>query len=190
MTNVQLRADTHTHTHTHSSNPHTHTHIYGRTLDRLWDVLSSPFLESWSSWSEWSHCDSNGAQMRVRHCDVLFPTGNQCLGNNSETRPCSPDSNFIPGDFTHTHTHTHTHSRLFSSGKCSALFCMTKHTTLSTHTHILRHLPPYAHSGNSVHFQESCHNEIRYWSLWGTPCRSEVRFSVRAAPLGMVWISV
>uniref|UniRef100_A0A8C2ZM81 Sema domain-containing protein n=1 Tax=Cyclopterus lumpus TaxID=8103 RepID=A0A8C2ZM81_CYCLU len=54
------------------------------------------FTESWSSWSEWSHCDSNGAQMRVRHCDVLFPTGNQCSGNNSENRPCSPDSNLIP----------------------------------------------------------------------------------------------
>ncbi|CAB1461007.1 unnamed protein product [Pleuronectes platessa] len=53
--------------------------------------------ESWSSWSEWSHCDSNGAQLRVRHCDVLFPTGNQCSGNTSETRPCPPDSNFIPG---------------------------------------------------------------------------------------------
>ncbi|KAG7225123.1 hypothetical protein INR49_014579 [Caranx melampygus] len=57
---------------------------------------TQPCPESWSSWSEWSHCDSNGAQLRVRHCDVLFPTGNQCSGNNSETRPCSPDSNFIP----------------------------------------------------------------------------------------------
>lgn len=40
--------------------------------------------------------------MRVRHCDVLFPTGNQCSGNNSETRPCTPDSNFIPGEGPHT----------------------------------------------------------------------------------------
>ncbi|XP_077591911.1 semaphorin-5A isoform X1 [Stigmatopora nigra] len=52
--------------------------------------------ESWSSWSLWSQCDSRGAQLRVRHCDVLFPTGNQCSGNHSETRPCSPDSNLIP----------------------------------------------------------------------------------------------
>lgn len=43
--------------------------------------------------------------MRVRHCDVLFPTGNQCLGNNSETRPCTPDSNFIPGECMHTRTY-------------------------------------------------------------------------------------
>lgn len=62
------------------------------------------FPESWSSWSEWSHCDSSGAQLRVRHCNVLFPTGNQCSGNSSETRPCSPDSNFIPGDNTHMHS--------------------------------------------------------------------------------------
>ncbi|KAL2085237.1 hypothetical protein ACEWY4_018557 [Coilia grayii] len=52
--------------------------------------------ESWSDWSEWSRCDALGAQSRMRHCDVLFPTGNQCSGNSSETRPCPPDSNFIP----------------------------------------------------------------------------------------------
>ena len=131
MTNVQLRADTHTHT---QFKP-THTHIYGRTLDRLWDVLSSPFLESWSSWSEWSHCDSNGAQMRVRHCDVLFPTGNQCLGNNSETRPCSPDSNFIPGDFTHTHTHTHTHTVASSLRESVRHSFAWLNTQLWAHTH-------------------------------------------------------
>lgn len=56
-----------------------------------------PTLESWSDWSEWTRCDALGAQSRVRHCDVLFPTGNQCSGNSSETRPCPPDSNFIPG---------------------------------------------------------------------------------------------
>uniref|UniRef100_A0A674NJ30 Sema domain-containing protein n=1 Tax=Takifugu rubripes TaxID=31033 RepID=A0A674NJ30_TAKRU len=66
---------------------------------------TQPCPESWSSWSGWSHCDSNGAQMRVRHCDVLFPTGNQCLGNNSETRPCTPHSNFIPGECMHTRTY-------------------------------------------------------------------------------------
>ncbi|XP_029384740.1 semaphorin-5A isoform X1 [Echeneis naucrates] len=64
------------------------------TEEALCNTQSCP--ESWSSWSEWSHCDPNGAQLRVRHCDVMFPTGNQCLGNNTETRPCSPDSNFIP----------------------------------------------------------------------------------------------
>ncbi|XP_010781975.1 semaphorin-5A-like isoform X2 [Notothenia coriiceps] len=64
------------------------------TEEALCHTQSCP--ESWSKWSEWSHCESNGAQTRVRHCDVLFPTGNQCSGNNSETRPCPPDSNLIP----------------------------------------------------------------------------------------------
>uniref|UniRef100_A0A8C6P033 Semaphorin 5A n=1 Tax=Nothobranchius furzeri TaxID=105023 RepID=A0A8C6P033_NOTFU len=64
------------------------------TEEALCNTQACP--ESWSSWSEWSHCDSSGSQLRVRHCDVLFPTGNQCSGNRSETRPCSPDSNFIP----------------------------------------------------------------------------------------------
>ncbi|KAG9347916.1 hypothetical protein JZ751_003933 [Albula glossodonta] len=56
----------------------------------------TPCPESWSPWSDWSQCDSSGAQMRVRHCDVLFPTGNQCSGNSTETKVCAPDSNFIP----------------------------------------------------------------------------------------------
>ncbi|XP_059380512.1 semaphorin-5A [Carassius carassius] len=55
-----------------------------------------PCPESWSDWSEWSPCDSSGSQVRLRHCDVLFPTGNQCSGNSSETRACLPISNFIP----------------------------------------------------------------------------------------------
>ncbi|KAK1885091.1 Semaphorin-5A, partial [Dissostichus eleginoides] len=50
------------------------------TEEALCHTQSCP--ESWSKWSEWSHCESNGAQTRVRHCDVLFPTGNQCSGNN------------------------------------------------------------------------------------------------------------
>ncbi|KAI1889054.1 hypothetical protein AGOR_G00175110 [Albula goreensis] len=57
---------------------------------------TQPCPESWSPWSDWSQCDSSGAQMRVRHCDVLFPTGNQCSGNSTETKVCAPDSNFIP----------------------------------------------------------------------------------------------
>ncbi|TRZ01006.1 hypothetical protein DNTS_013694, partial [Danionella cerebrum] len=52
--------------------------------------------KSWSDWSEWSPCDSSGSQVRLRHCDALFPTGNQCSGNSSETRACLPLSNFIP----------------------------------------------------------------------------------------------
>ncbi|CAL8292861.1 unnamed protein product [Lota lota] len=56
---------------------------------------TQPCPESWSSWSDWSQCEGAGSQMRVRHCDVLFPTGNQCSGNSTETRPCPPDSNFI-----------------------------------------------------------------------------------------------
>lgn len=161
MTDVLLRAH------------RTHAHV-GHTLDRLWDILSSPFTESWSSWSEWSHCDSNGAQMRVRHCDVLFPTGNQCSGNNSETRPCSPDSNFIPGDLTHAHT-----VAFFFQKKVSV-------THAWLYTHILHHHMPTA----VTHFQQSCDNEMCYWSLWGTLPRSEVRFIVRAALLVTVEISV
>ncbi|KAJ3611224.1 hypothetical protein NHX12_021240, partial [Muraenolepis orangiensis] len=52
-------------------------------------------LESWSSWSDWTRCNGAASHMRARHCDVLFPTGNQCSGNSTETRPCPPDSNFI-----------------------------------------------------------------------------------------------
>ncbi|XP_061660878.1 semaphorin-5A isoform X1 [Syngnathoides biaculeatus] len=64
------------------------------TEEALCNTLACP--ESWSSWSQWSPCDSRGAQLRVRHCDVLFPTGNQCSGNSSESRSCAPDSNLIP----------------------------------------------------------------------------------------------
>lgn len=65
--------------------------------------------ESWSDWSEWSPCDSSGSQVRLRHCDVLFPTGNQCSGNSSETRACLPISNFIPGEHRNPHTYTLKH---------------------------------------------------------------------------------
>lgn len=139
-------------------------------------MLLTPFPESWSSWSEWSHCDSNGAQMRVRHCDVLFPTGNQCSGNNSETRPCSPDSNFIPGDYTHTHTFAS-----FLSEKTRALM----HDLTRSHCATRHHMPTAA-----SHFQESRDNEICYWSLQGALPRSGVRFIVGTALLGMVEISV
>ncbi|KAJ8413448.1 hypothetical protein AAFF_G00094440 [Aldrovandia affinis] len=57
---------------------------------------TQPCPESWSPWSDWSQCDPSGVQTRVRHCDVLFPTGSQCSGNSSETKACTPDSNFIP----------------------------------------------------------------------------------------------
>uniref|UniRef100_A0A3B4CZ96 Sema domain-containing protein n=1 Tax=Pygocentrus nattereri TaxID=42514 RepID=A0A3B4CZ96_PYGNA len=57
---------------------------------------TQPCPESWSDWSEWSHCDSSGVQVRLRHCDVLFPTGNQCAGNSSESRACLIESNYIP----------------------------------------------------------------------------------------------
>ncbi|KAG7255140.1 hypothetical protein CRUP_038349, partial [Coryphaenoides rupestris] len=43
---------------------------------------TQPCPESWSGWSDWSQCDVAGSQMRVRHCDVLFPTGNQSLNFN------------------------------------------------------------------------------------------------------------
>uniref|UniRef100_A0A8C9RR46 Sema domain-containing protein n=1 Tax=Scleropages formosus TaxID=113540 RepID=A0A8C9RR46_SCLFO len=57
---------------------------------------TQPCPESWSEWSPWSRCDSVGVQVRLRHCDVLFPTGNQCSGNSTESRPCVSDSNFVP----------------------------------------------------------------------------------------------
>ncbi|XP_066532605.1 semaphorin-5A [Hoplias malabaricus] len=57
---------------------------------------TQPCPESWSEWSEWSHCDSSGVQSRLRHCEVVFPMGNQCTGNSSETRACLTESNYIP----------------------------------------------------------------------------------------------
>ncbi|KAF7240465.1 Semaphorin-5A [Varanus komodoensis] len=57
---------------------------------------TQPCPESWSDWSEWSGCDASGVQIRTRQCDVLFPVGQQCSGNASESRPCFSDSNFIP----------------------------------------------------------------------------------------------
>uniref|UniRef100_A0A8C4X5W9 Sema domain-containing protein n=1 Tax=Erpetoichthys calabaricus TaxID=27687 RepID=A0A8C4X5W9_ERPCA len=57
---------------------------------------TQPCPESWSDWSEWSDCDSSGVQFRTRHCDILFPTGNQCSGNSTETKTCISESNFIP----------------------------------------------------------------------------------------------
>lgn len=52
------------------------------------------------------------------------------------------------------------HASLFSL----VISCSLMHD--STHKfeyiYILHHPPPYAHSGNSVHFQESCDNEIHY----------------------------
>ncbi|KAK1174109.1 semaphorin-5A-like isoform X1 [Acipenser oxyrinchus oxyrinchus] len=56
---------------------------------------TQPCPESWSGWSEWSECDSSGLQVRVRHCDIVFPTGNQCYGNRTETKTCIFESNFI-----------------------------------------------------------------------------------------------
>ncbi|KPP71089.1 hypothetical protein Z043_110030, partial [Scleropages formosus] len=64
------------------------------TEEALCNTQACP--ESWSMWSEWSRCDSSGMQTRLRHCDVLFPTGTQCSGNSSDTRPCPLDSNLIP----------------------------------------------------------------------------------------------
>jgi len=138
-----------------------------------------PFLESWSSWSEWSHCDSNGAQMRVRHCDVLFPTGNQCSGNNSENRPCSPDSNLIPGDLSRTHTHTHLWNVLATHAWL--------HTQLWAHTHsfsITDHHMPSA----VIQFISMNPVIMKYVSdpSQGLVSRLEVGFSSRAAFLSQV----
>ncbi|XP_048832437.1 semaphorin-5A isoform X1 [Brienomyrus brachyistius] len=57
---------------------------------------TQPCPESWSEWSAWTRCDSSRVQSRLRHCQVLFPTGVQCSGNSSEVRSCASDSNFIP----------------------------------------------------------------------------------------------
>ncbi|XP_013361362.1 PREDICTED: semaphorin-5A isoform X2 [Chinchilla lanigera] len=57
---------------------------------------TQPCPESWSEWSDWSVCDPSGVQIRVRHCLLPFPVGSQCSGNNTESRPCVFDSNFIP----------------------------------------------------------------------------------------------
>ncbi|XP_064202566.1 semaphorin-5A-like isoform X1 [Anguilla rostrata] len=57
---------------------------------------TQPCPESWSPWSRWSQCEPTGVQVRVRHCNILFPTGSQCTGNSTETRACTYDSNLIP----------------------------------------------------------------------------------------------
>ncbi|MEE6465587.1 hypothetical protein FKM82_006602, partial [Ascaphus truei] len=64
------------------------------TEEALCNTQSCP--ESWSNWSDWSQCDSSGAQFRLRQCNILFPVGNQCSGNSTETRNCISESNFIP----------------------------------------------------------------------------------------------
>ncbi|XP_023368848.1 semaphorin-5A [Otolemur garnettii] len=57
---------------------------------------TQPCPESWSEWSDWAECDASGTQTRARQCIPLFPVGNQCSGNSTESRPCVFDSNFIP----------------------------------------------------------------------------------------------
>ncbi|KAG8133123.1 hypothetical protein E2320_010944, partial [Naja naja] len=57
--------------------------------------------DSWSDWSGWSGCDASGVQVRTRQCNVLFPVGQQCSGNTTESQPCDSDSNFIPGETKH-----------------------------------------------------------------------------------------
>ncbi|KFO38448.1 Semaphorin-5A [Fukomys damarensis] len=57
---------------------------------------TQPCPESWSEWSEWSVCDPSGVQFRTRQCILPFPVGSQCSGNNTESRLCAFDSNFIP----------------------------------------------------------------------------------------------
>ncbi|KAG9356143.1 hypothetical protein JZ751_000987, partial [Albula glossodonta] len=63
---------------------------------------TQPCPESWSPWSRWSQCEPTGVQVRVRHCDALFPTGNQCSGNSTESRACTSDSNLIPESIAHS----------------------------------------------------------------------------------------
>ena len=46
----------------------------------------------WSDWEDWSECESGdgGIQIRLRSCDnpEPFNGGNDCQGNNFESRPC------------------------------------------------------------------------------------------------------
>ena len=126
--------------------PGTHTHSKNTTICGVfllsWSWNVHPRLngcgvfvltESWSSWSEWSQCDSLGSQMRVRHCDVLFPTGNQCSGNSTDNRPCPPDSNFIPGINSHTYIQSTTYLPYMS------------HTVAQPHTHTHTVADPHTH---------------------------------------------
>uniref|UniRef100_A0A4W3JG71 Semaphorin-5A n=1 Tax=Callorhinchus milii TaxID=7868 RepID=A0A4W3JG71_CALMI len=64
------------------------------TEEALCNTQACP--DSWSEWSEWSACEDSGSQHRTRHCNILFPVGNQCSENSSESQPCDYDSNLIP----------------------------------------------------------------------------------------------
>uniref|UniRef100_A0A4W3KBN0 Semaphorin-2A n=1 Tax=Callorhinchus milii TaxID=7868 RepID=A0A4W3KBN0_CALMI len=66
------------------------------TEEALCNTQACP--DSWSEWSEWSACEDSGSQHRTRHCNILFPVGNQCSENSSESQPCDYDSNLIPGE--------------------------------------------------------------------------------------------
>ncbi len=63
-------------------------------------------------------------------CDVLFPTGNQCSGNSSETRACLPISNFIPGEHRNPRTFTLNTCRISTRWTNKDLSLLTR----STHT--------------------------------------------------------
>ena len=137
-------------THTHTLKKHNNwcffpsvfeqDHVHPR-LNVTFPCVVVLLTESWSSWSEWSQCDSSGSQLRVRHCDVLFPTGNQCSGNNTENRPCPPDSNFIPGINSHTYIQSATD-----------LNTHVTHSRSTTHTHTHTVVDPHAHSHSPILF--------------------------------------
>ena len=47
----------------------------------------------WQVWGEWSHCDpscSCGKKFRYRACTAPSFGGNDCIGDPTETAPCSP----------------------------------------------------------------------------------------------------
>ena len=49
----------------------------------------------WQEWGEWSHCDpswSCGRKIRARACSTPLLGGNDCVGDPTETAPCSADT--------------------------------------------------------------------------------------------------
>ena len=81
-----------------------HFDLYSTTY-----MLIPGFAGEWHEWSAWSHCDpscSCARKFRSRECNDPLLGGEDCVGNRTETAPCSEapyqpscESNASPGQF-------------------------------------------------------------------------------------------